>query len=58
MSLLILRLQLLLTKVFDWLSRRVLVMEYIDGTPILKLEDEISKRGINPGGKMATAAKQ
>ncbi|KAI8543910.1 hypothetical protein RHMOL_Rhmol08G0254800 [Rhododendron molle] len=42
----------------DMVTRRVLVMEYIDGTPILKLEDEISKRGINPGGKMATAAKQ
>ncbi|KAG5537125.1 hypothetical protein RHGRI_024528 [Rhododendron griersonianum] len=42
----------------DMVTRRVLVMEYIDGTPILKLEDEISKRGINPGGKMATAAKR
>ncbi|KAE9467518.1 hypothetical protein C3L33_00572, partial [Rhododendron williamsianum] len=42
----------------DMVTRRVLVMEYIDGTPILKLEDEISKRGINPVGKMATAAKR
>ncbi|KAB2067922.1 hypothetical protein ERO13_A09G245100v2 [Gossypium hirsutum] len=39
-------------------SRRVLVMEYIDGIPILKLGDEMAKRGINPGGKMAAAAKQ
>ncbi|KAI3454972.1 hypothetical protein Pfo_011635 [Paulownia fortunei] len=39
-------------------TRRVLVMEYIDGIPILKLEDEIAKRGINPGGKVAAAAKQ
>ncbi|CAM8920971.1 unnamed protein product [Rhodiola kirilowii] len=39
-------------------SRRVLVMEYIDGTPILKLGDEMKKRGINPAGKIAAAAKQ
>ncbi|KAG8379408.1 hypothetical protein BUALT_Bualt07G0085400 [Buddleja alternifolia] len=39
-------------------TRRVLVMEYIDGIPILKLEDEIAKRGINPVGKVAVAAKQ
>ncbi|KAL0311324.1 UNVERIFIED_CONTAM: protein ACTIVITY OF BC1 COMPLEX kinase, chloroplastic [Sesamum angustifolium] len=39
-------------------TRRVLVMEYIDGIPILKLGDEMAKRGINPGGKVAAAAKQ
>ncbi|PIN07534.1 putative unusual protein kinase [Handroanthus impetiginosus] len=39
-------------------TRRVLVMEYIDGIPILKLGDEIAKRGINPAGKVAAAAKQ
>lgn len=33
-------------------------MEYIDGIPILKLGDEIEKRGINPGGKVAAASKQ
>ena len=33
-------------------------MEYMDGIPILKVGDEIAKRGINPGGKIATAAKQ
>ncbi|KAA3458225.1 putative aarF domain-containing protein kinase 1-like isoform X2 [Gossypium australe] len=37
---------------------RVLVMDYIDGVPILNLGDEMAKRGINPGGKMATSAKQ
>ncbi|XP_027334203.1 uncharacterized protein LOC113848951 isoform X2 [Abrus precatorius] len=42
----------------DMVSRRVLVMEYIDGIPIMKLGDEIAKRGINPWGKIATAAKQ
>ncbi|KAJ7945755.1 Protein kinase superfamily protein [Quillaja saponaria] len=42
----------------DMVTRRVLVMEYIDGIPILNLGDEISKRGINPGGKIAAAAKQ
>uniref|UniRef100_A0A7N1A3F0 Protein kinase domain-containing protein n=1 Tax=Kalanchoe fedtschenkoi TaxID=63787 RepID=A0A7N1A3F0_KALFE len=39
-------------------SRRVLVMEYIEGTPILKLGDEMAKRGIKPDGKIASAAKQ
>ncbi|CAA0806953.1 Protein kinase superfamily protein [Striga hermonthica] len=39
-------------------TRRVLVMEYIDGVPILQLGDEMAKRGINPGGKVAAAAKQ
>ena len=38
--------------------RKVLVMEYIDGIPILNLGDEIAKRGINPAGKVAAAAKQ
>ncbi|KAH8486768.1 hypothetical protein H0E87_025685 [Populus deltoides] len=42
----------------DMVSRRALMMEYIDGTPILNLGDEIAKRGINPGGKIAAAAKQ
>lgn len=42
----------------DLVTRRVLVMEYIDGIPILNLGDEIAKRGINPGGKIAAAAKQ
>ncbi|CAL5440866.1 unnamed protein product [Camellia sinensis] len=42
----------------DMVTRRVLVMEYIDGIPILKLGDEIDKRGINPRGMIATAAKQ
>lgn len=42
----------------NMVTRRVLVMEYIDGIPILKLGDEIAKRGINPDGKIAAAAKQ
>ncbi|KAL2515209.1 Protein kinase superfamily protein [Forsythia ovata] len=42
----------------DMVTRRVLVMDYIDGIPILKLGDEIAKRGINPSGKVAAAAKQ
>ncbi|CAK7336636.1 unnamed protein product [Dovyalis caffra] len=42
----------------DMVSRRALVMEYIDGIPILNLGDEIAKSGINPGGKIAAAAKQ
>ncbi|KAF3436823.1 hypothetical protein FNV43_RR19576 [Rhamnella rubrinervis] len=39
-------------------TRRVLVMEYIDGIPIMNLGKEIEKRGINPAGKVAVAAKQ
>ncbi|KAK4843637.1 hypothetical protein QYF36_010896 [Acer negundo] len=42
----------------DKVTRQVLMMEYIDGIPILNLGDEIAKRGINPGGKIAAAAKQ
>ncbi|GAB4859537.1 hypothetical protein Ancab_011005 [Ancistrocladus abbreviatus] len=42
----------------NMVTRRVLVVEYIHGIPILKLGDEIAKRGMNPGGKIATAAKQ
>ncbi|XP_068666429.1 uncharacterized protein [Aristolochia californica] len=39
-------------------TRRVLVMDFIEGTPILNLGNEMAKRGINPGGKMAALAKQ
>ncbi|EPS70274.1 hypothetical protein M569_04484, partial [Genlisea aurea] len=39
-------------------SRKVLVMDYIDGVPIMKLGDEIAKRGINPSGKIAAMAKE
>ncbi|XP_065873735.1 uncharacterized protein [Euphorbia lathyris] len=42
----------------DLVTRKVLVMEYIDGIPILNLGDEMAKRGINPGGKIAATAKQ
>ncbi|KAK8547903.1 hypothetical protein V6N13_123326 [Hibiscus sabdariffa] len=37
-------------------TRRVLVMDYIDGIPILNLGDEMARRGINPSSKMATVA--
>ncbi|KAG7019721.1 putative aarF domain-containing protein kinase 1 [Cucurbita argyrosperma subsp. argyrosperma] len=39
-------------------TRRVLVMEYIDGIPILNLGDEIAKRGIDANGRIALASKQ
>ncbi|KAJ6375420.1 hypothetical protein OIU77_000410 [Salix suchowensis] len=42
----------------DMVSRRAFVMEYMEGIPILNLGDEIAKRGINPGGKIAAAAKR
>uniref|UniRef100_A0A1J3ETW6 Putative aarF domain-containing protein kinase 1 n=1 Tax=Noccaea caerulescens TaxID=107243 RepID=A0A1J3ETW6_NOCCA len=38
-------------------TRRILVMDYINGIPILRLGDEMAKRGINPRGKVAEAAK-
>nr|DAD30670.1 TPA_asm: hypothetical protein HUJ06_009521 [Nelumbo nucifera] len=42
----------------NMVTRRVLVMEFIDGVPILNLGDEMAKRGINPDGKVAAMAKQ
>jgi aarF domain-containing kinase len=42
-----------------WLNdRKVLVMDFIDGTPILKLGDEMARRGINPNGSIAKLAKR
>ncbi|RWR83771.1 hypothetical protein CKAN_01254200 [Cinnamomum micranthum f. kanehirae] len=40
----------------NMVTRKVLVMEFIDGTPIMNLGSEMAKRGINPGGKMAKVA--
>ncbi|MCL7028250.1 hypothetical protein MKW94_020516 [Papaver nudicaule] len=42
----------------EMVTRKVLVMEFIDGIPILNLGDEIAKRGIDPGSKIAAMAKQ
>ncbi|KAJ3678196.1 hypothetical protein LUZ60_001999 [Juncus effusus] len=42
----------------DLVTREVLVMEYIEGTPIMNLESEIKKRGVDPGGRIAALAKQ
>jgi len=39
-------------------SREVLVMEFVEGTPIMNLGNEMAKRGIDPGGKIAAMAKQ
>ncbi|MCO5578818.1 hypothetical protein L7F22_032665 [Adiantum nelumboides] len=39
-------------------TRRVLIMQFIEGTPIIKLGDEMAKRGINPSGAMAKLAKK
>ncbi|MED6108564.1 hypothetical protein PIB30_025387 [Stylosanthes scabra] len=41
----------------NMVTRKVLVMEYMDGVSIMKLGDEIAKRGIDPNGKLARAAK-
>ncbi|KAE9602675.1 putative cadmium-transporting ATPase [Lupinus albus] len=42
----------------NMVTRRVLVMEYMDGIPIMNLGNEIAKRGIDPHSKVAAAAKQ
>ncbi|KAG1358899.1 putative aarF domain-containing protein kinase 1-like [Cocos nucifera] len=42
----------------DLVTRNVVVMEFINGIPIMNLGDEIAKRGIDPRGKIAAAAKQ
>jgi aarF domain-containing kinase len=34
------------------------VMDFIEGVPILKLGDEMAKRGIDPNGAMAKIAKR
>ncbi|KAF8755797.1 hypothetical protein HU200_011269 [Digitaria exilis] len=39
-------------------SREVLVMEFVKGTPIMNLGNEMAKRGVDPGGKIAAMAKQ
>ena len=47
-----------LSEPFLFFDREVLVMEFIEGTPIMNLSNEMSKRGIDPGGKLAAMAKQ
>ncbi|KAL5991187.1 hypothetical protein ACLOJK_012093 [Asimina triloba] len=44
--------------IHDMLTRKVLVMEFIEGIPILNLGNEMAKRGISPAGKLAAMAKQ
>ncbi|KAH8959178.1 hypothetical protein BDL97_06G066500 [Sphagnum fallax] len=39
-------------------TKKVLVMDFIEGVPILKLGDEMAKRGIDPNGAMAKIAKR
>ncbi|KAJ7524682.1 hypothetical protein O6H91_17G016100 [Diphasiastrum complanatum] len=39
-------------------TRQVLVMDFVEGTPILRLGDEMAKRGINPDGTVARLAKR
>uniref|UniRef100_A0A1D1Y177 Putative aarF domain-containing protein kinase 1 n=1 Tax=Anthurium amnicola TaxID=1678845 RepID=A0A1D1Y177_9ARAE len=39
-------------------TRHVLVMDFLEGIPIINLGTEMARRGINPGGKIATIAKQ
>ncbi|CAI5461458.1 unnamed protein product [Closterium sp. Yama58-4] len=38
-------------------TRRLLVMDFIDGTPMLRLPEEMRKRGISPGGALARQTK-
>lgn len=39
-------------------SRQVLTMEFIEGLPLLRLGDEMAKRGIDPGGPVARLAQR
>lgn len=39
-------------------TRRVMCMEFIEGTPIMQLEGEMQKKGINPNGRIAKMAKK
>eukprot|EP00850_Spirogloea_muscicola_P022824 SM000313S11974 [mRNA] locus=s313:57890:61361:- [translate_table: standard] len=39
-------------------TRRLLVMDFVEGTPIARLSDEMQRRGISPDGLAATAAKK
>ncbi|MQL83234.1 hypothetical protein Taro_015720 [Colocasia esculenta] len=53
------KMPVLVPRVFRGLvTRRVLVMDFLEGIPIANLGAEMARRGINPGGKIATAAKQ
>jgi aarF domain-containing kinase len=44
--------------IWGMITRKVLVMEFMEGTSIMRLGDEMSKRGISPHGKMAMAVKR
>lgn len=39
-------------------TRRVLLMDFMEGTPILRLGEEIAKRGVDPNGAVANIAKR
>ncbi|KAJ6803032.1 putative aarF domain-containing protein kinase 1-like [Iris pallida] len=39
-------------------SRKVLIMEFINGIPIIDLGNEMARRGVDPDSKVATVAKQ
>ncbi|CAM6128703.1 unnamed protein product [Calypogeia fissa] len=39
-------------------TRRVMCMDFIEGTPIMQMEGELKKRGINPNGRVAKMAKK
>lgn len=42
----------------DLVTEKVLVMDFIEGIPILQMGDEMTKRGINPNGSVAKNAKR
>ncbi|XP_024524906.1 uncharacterized protein LOC9654680 [Selaginella moellendorffii] len=41
-----------------FVTRKVLVMDFVEGIPILRIADEMIKRGINPHGSVANHAKR
>ncbi|KAG0589957.1 hypothetical protein KC19_1G059800 [Ceratodon purpureus] len=42
----------------NMVTEKVLVMDFIEGTPILLMGDEMAKRGINPNGSIAKQVKR
>ncbi|KAL3683191.1 hypothetical protein R1sor_001213 [Riccia sorocarpa] len=39
-------------------TRRVLVMDFLEGTPLMLMADELKRRGINPDGRLAKLTKR
>lgn len=40
------------------LCRHLLVMQYVDGIQILRMPEEVKRRGLDPNGPLARRAKE